>query len=518
MLSLDLVQIVTLAFVCTLAAFLALFATARFLQLRSDRRNSGRDSLQDNVEQSPVSFLLLNGQLNNASPSGQKVFETTDADLPDWSRLQQALISRFHDFPSEQPDSETTTLNSTHGDDAGIVEINVAGSVVSVTIHENGPLDAADQHLLLSQNGALDNFRGAAQRAPYPVWATNTENNLIWSNRAYQHLEDAFGAPDQGTLLQTGLPLPRDERQVSARVELSKPDGTREDSRWFDVSVVKSDRVWLHYGTDVTQVIRAEVAQRGFVQTLTKTFALLSIGLAIFSRDRRLTLFNPALIDLTDLSPEFLSGRPDLPSFFDALRDCRIMPEPKDYASWRTALTELADRAAEGKYLETWNLPSGVTYRVIGRPYPNGAIAFLFEDISSEMSISRQFHHVAELGQSVLDSMDEGIALFSRQGRMTMCNAAYTTLWGLGPEGSASDISTKDATIMWQEKTQSSPVWGDARDFAQDLGPRCEWFAEVTMKNGQKLDCRFVPLSGGATLVGFLPRLTPDGADTPPDA
>ncbi len=55
-------------------------------------------------------------------------------------------------------------------------------------------------------------------------------------------------------------------------------------------------------------------------------------------------------------------------------------------------------------------------------------------------------------------------------------------------------------------------------DFAQDLGPRCEWFAEVTMKNGQKLDCRFVPLSGGATLVGFLPRLTPDAADTPPDA
>jgi len=54
------------------------------------------------------------------------------------------------------------------------------------------------------------------------------------------------------------------------------------------------------------------MAQRNFVQTLTKTFAQLSIGLAIFNRERQLVLFNPALIDLTALPADFLTGRPHL--------------------------------------------------------------------------------------------------------------------------------------------------------------------------------------------------------------
>jgi PAS domain-containing protein len=56
---------------------------------------------------------------------------------------------------------------------------------------------------------------------------------------------------------------------------------------------------------DVTEIVRAQQAQKNFVQTLTKTFATLSIGLAIFDRNRQLMLFNPALIDLTALPPIF---------------------------------------------------------------------------------------------------------------------------------------------------------------------------------------------------------------------
>lgn len=69
--------------------------------------------------------------------------------------------------------------------------------------------------------------------------------------------------------------------------------------------------------------------RKNFVQTLTKTFATLSIGLVIFDRNRQLMLFNPALIDLTTLPADFLSARPNLLTVFDKLRDNQIMPEPK---------------------------------------------------------------------------------------------------------------------------------------------------------------------------------------------
>ena len=73
----------------------------------------------------------------------------------------------------------------------------------------------------------------------------------------------------------------------------------------------------MFYAVDVNAVVSAEISQRKFVQTLAKTFAQLSIGLAIFDRNRQLALFNPALIDLTALPAEFLSARPNLLSFFD---------------------------------------------------------------------------------------------------------------------------------------------------------------------------------------------------------
>jgi len=46
-------------------------------------------------------------------------------------------------------------------------------------------------------------------------------------------------------------------------------------------------------------------------------------------------LFNPALLDLTGLPAEFLAMRPSLLSVLDAMHDRNMIPEPKDYRSWR---------------------------------------------------------------------------------------------------------------------------------------------------------------------------------------
>ena len=41
--------------------------------------------------------------------------------------------------------------------------------------------------------------------------------------------------------------------------------------------------------------------------------------------------------------------------------------------------------AEDGLYQEIWSLPSNVTYKVTGRPHPDGAVAFFFEDISADV-------------------------------------------------------------------------------------------------------------------------------------
>ncbi len=165
--------------------------------------------------------------------------------------------------------------------------------------------------------------------------------------------------------------------------------------------------------------------QRNFVQTLTKTFAQLSVGLAIFDADRRLVLFNPALHDLTLLPAEFLIARPTLFSFLDRLRDHQMIPEPKDYSSWRDQMGALESAAAEGSYHETWPLPNGQTFRVTGKPHPNGAIAFLLEDISDEVSLTRKFRSQIDISAAVIDNLETAICVFSSSGSLVLANECH---------------------------------------------------------------------------------------------
>jgi PAS domain-containing protein len=95
---------------------------------------------------------------------------------------------------------------------------------------------------------------------------------------------------------------------------------------WYEVTRTEQHGVLCYQADCITALVHAEKAQRNFVQALTKTFAQLSIGLAIFDRNGQLALFNPALAELTGLRAEFLSGRPTVQTFLDRLRETRKMP------------------------------------------------------------------------------------------------------------------------------------------------------------------------------------------------
>ena len=286
------------------------------------------------------------------------------------------------------------------------------------------------------------------------------------------------------------------------------PVDTGEGKRrhWFDVSVVPDPSGAMCYAIDVDAVVEAESAQRQFVQTLAKTFAQLSIGLAIFDRNRQLALFNPALIDLTTLPADFLSARPNLLSFFDRLRDQKMMPEPKNYNSWRHQMADLVAAASDGRYHETWSLPSGSVYSVSGRPHPDGAIAFLFEDITAEITLTRRFRSDLEMGQSILDRLDQAIAVFAADGSLTVTNAGYRTLWSVDPDNSFVPISVIDATRTWQDQCRPTPLWGEIRDFVATRENRVEWTGDVRLTTGELVACRITPLPKGATMVSFVPQ------------
>ena len=180
-----------------------------------------------------------------------------------------------------------------------------------------------------------------------------------------------------------------------------------------------------------------------------------------------------------------------------------MLPEPKNYKSWRQQFQELEDAAKSGTYEETWTLSTGQTYRVVGRPHPDGAVAFLIDDISGEIALTRRFRAAIETSQAVMDSLDESVAVFSPSGIMILSNAGYENLWGVESSRSIGKQGILEASQLWSNNCAPSPIWGDAREFICAMGERAEWHADARLLDGRKLSCRFKPIAGGATLVGF---------------
>jgi PAS domain-containing protein len=213
------------------------------------------------------------------------------------------------------------------------------------------------------------------------------------------------------------------------------------------------------------------------------------------------------LADLTGLSPEFLSRRPSLIAMLDGMRDRNMIPEPKDWKGWRHQLADMERAAASGQFEDTWALPGGQTYRITGRRHLNGGLALMIDDISTEIIRSRRYRADLELCQRVVDTLEEGIAVFASTGQLVMSNTAYAALWGHDPGEQLAPMGFARMAAQWRALSAPSTLWTEAEEFSARLDDRAPWQAEARLLDGRLIACRFVPLSDGATLVGFCPVL-----------
>ncbi|MGH1576130.1 PAS-domain containing protein [Planktotalea sp.] len=448
----------------------------------------------------------LSNTLVCTNEAGTQFLEDLELLSPDWPQFRAVLSNRFSDLPVHIAAVNRPTL--AHHASKSIVdpmELELERHENGLTIcirsqNQNAVAHQGDLHAALSSMNILDLILSASEHAPFPVWQTLGDGTVGWSNARYRALDELI-EPNVSEPDRPLFDLPALTNESTKPVRLSLKDDAHNRLYWFDVSRHPFKDGCLNFAMDIHAVVNAESAQRNFVQTLTKTFAHLATGLAIFDRNRQLVLFNPSLIDLTEMRPEFLIARPNLFSFFDQLRNNNVMPEPKSYANWRERIADVVTAASDDNFSETWHLPNGLTYRVTGRPHPDGAIAFLFEDISAEISLTRRFRAEAEVTRSALDALEDGIAIFNSAGFLQQSNCAMERFLELGDDRQLEQLTAQDITRLWQARCKPSPVWGEIRDFVSGNTERAAWSAEIHRKDGQRFYVKISPLSSGATLV-----------------
>ena len=494
-------EIAAVLLLSTSLAVLALLAVVRFT-----RSNGSGLAVRD----APVAFLFEDEIAIHATPLAQGLLDPTAEDTR-WADLRDALAARFPALPLTPPDAGNGTLDiaSVDPEDRSTLRIEPFGQHTRVELIE-GDTDPSqsDRHIARKMRVLHDALDEACQTAPFLMWRVDESNRVTWSNSAYDELAQRVN-PEAAS---KDLPVMSMPFQVSERRKARLPVELAEDggAAWYEATATPVDHGTMLHATSIDAVIQAEIAQRNFVQTLAKTFAQLSIGLAIFDRNRQLVLFNPALVDLTDLQVEFLSARPELLTFFDNLRDRRIMPEPKNYASWRKDISNMVAAAKDGDFQETWNLHGGKTYRVTGRPHPDGALAFLIEDISEEISKTRTIRAEVALGHRVLDCFDDAIVVFSQSGALSYCNAAYRKLWQHDPDTSFAETTTVDCIRTWESACNDNADFARVESFAKMLGDRAGWSCDVTLKSGAKHNMEVLPIASGETMVRFKAPIPAD--------
>lgn len=458
------------------------------------------DRLGDGPDLGPV-FLFRGTILIDATADALQLIAPF-GDLPDHDAVLQALAPEFPLLRAQLDQPAQGPVRLAHRSDAGVwLDLDWPGGHLRARIRGSLPSPAT-----VPDSAELTLLRSITGFAPQLIWRTDNSGDVTWANQAYLDFWDRLHPGRIAVLAQKilfpAMTPPAIGGAPNTR-RIAIPLQQQGAEHWFDVTLVVQDGWHLHFASDANAAVRADLDRRNFVQTLGKTFAELAIGLAIFDKRRELATFNPALLDMTRLSFEFLSSRPTIDTLLDRLRETRILPEPKDYASWRDQFTAVETAAKNGSYCEVWNLPDGQAFRVTGRPHPDGAFAFLFEDITADLSLTRRFRSDIETGQAVLDALPDAVAVFSGAGTLVMYNRAYTLLWGMQVTAGLEHRALGPEMAIWQERCLATGMWVDLAQFIRQQGPRKPVTDDALLSDGRLVRCHAGPIAGGMTMVRF---------------
>ncbi|MEL7301150.1 MAG: PAS-domain containing protein [Pseudomonadota bacterium] len=501
------------AMVVLLAGVISITAVLLWARLAPDPDQVARTALRNADQQ--VIFLFDEEDLVDCTAPARRIMNDLATGGSDLCRLLRGQARRFPGLPSLEKIKggafEGTVRGQARDHDLRM-RIDQWDGFIRVTLVHHGDVDEGiqsdDAYTQMRHGDELAILRTVTDEAPLLLWQTNSAGEIEWANETYLTVVDAVGEADRMTWPPTALfpelhsAPPTAGKTARAMIDASDT-GASLISRSFDVHCVERGGRFNFFAFPADGLVKAEASQREFVQTLTKTFAQLSIGLAIFDKDRRMALFNPALLDMMRLPVEFLAQRPTLQAFLDRLRADSLLAEPKDYKAWRSQIVELEAQAQEGSYCETWNLPGGITFRVTGRPHPDGAIAFLFEDISAEVSLSHRFRSEIELGHEALDAIEEAILVVNGVGMVTLSNRAYRAMWQDDADEGLVVSRLRDAADRWRACGGDRPTWDALVDAIERRNGATTWSGQITTDDGRRIACRTQRISGGSTLVGF---------------
>jgi signal transduction histidine kinase len=342
---------------------------------------------------------------------------------------------------------------------------------------------------------------------PSPIWFRDSKGALNWANRAYVA---ASGAKSREEVLTRQIEL-FETRQRAELVRLSQAKKTERLKlqtivdgavQTYEAIPAPLDRGSGGAAFDVAPLAVAKEELERQMSAHSRTLDKVATGIAIFGPEKSLTYSNDAFAQMWGLQSDWLAQRPSVTEFFDVLRQRRMLPDQADYRKWREE--RVSARGLDKPIAELWHRPDGRTVNVSADFRDDGGLTFLFDDVTAELTLQRQYHSLIDSQRETLDHLSEGIALFGTDGRLQLFNPAFQQIWKLPPDALENSPHFRDIVTSCQWLVSDEDFWIELQQAVTGLPEvRDTKTGTVDRSDETNLSYTVTPLPDGSTLATF---------------
>lgn len=283
---------------------------------------------------------------------------------------------------------------------------------------------------------------GLIEAAPMPMWFRGADLSLQLVNQAYV---DAVGATSAAEVVQGQIELlePEDGRTPA---EIARDTQRRQDKSERSVAAtIHGARRTLRvsdlplglegvagYAIDIEEQQQVAREFRAFRDAQRALLDQLSVGVAQFDAEERLTFANRPFRRLFNLNDEAIEARTPFERFLAEARERGRTPEVRDFPEWRRERAGWFEASATLE--EAWPLPGGTHLRIVAQPLPDGGLVLIAEDRTEQLALSAVRDTLLRTRTATLDSLFEALAIFAPDGSVQLWNRSFAGTWGLTPE------------------------------------------------------------------------------------
>ena len=370
--------------------------------------------------------------------------------------------------------------------------------------------DTLDAAKLRQQLSDMEHERNALQAlleaAAQPAWARDAAGRIEWANQAYA---DAAGLERPVDVIAQNSELVDDAGKRAIARHLAEGDIYRGRAQrmagngTYEIVATRLGDRSLGLARDITEVESVRDEMTKLVESHTRTLDRLDTAIAVFGSNRRLRFFNAAYAKLWQLDETWLRAGPSAVEIMDALRNAGRLQEHRDYRHWRASQLDLFVGAGEREQL--WHLPDGRSIRIIAEPDQKGGLTLLCDNMTERLRLESRHKAFVSVQRETLDNLNEGVALFSSDGRLRLYNPAFAAMWRLSTKQLDAEPHVDQIIAMSRVLMADSSVWSELKSrltaLDMDRRPASLRFERV---DGSVIDCTSVPMPGGGTLVTYM--------------